>query len=96
LRVKWGGETLVNYGHKKENIRLICLVIKRYNTYMENLWNKEVEQKFFNESTKFAAPEQLFYVTNSGKYLAYWPKGYGGKKSTLQNRNSLIGNFTER
>ena len=63
---------------------------------MEKLWNKEVEQKFFNEATKFAAPEQLFYVTDSKKYLAYWPKGYNGKKSTLQSRNSLIGNFTEK
>ena len=27
--------------------------------------------------------------------MAYWPKGYRGQKSTLQSRNSLIGNFTE-
>jgi len=63
---------------------------------MEKLWNKEVEQRFFNEAAKFAAPEQLFYVTDSGKYLAYWPKSYEGKKSTLQSRNSLIGSFTEK
>jgi site-specific DNA-methyltransferase (adenine-specific) len=30
------------------------------------------------------------------KYLAYWPKGYDGAKSTLQSRNALIGNFTEK
>ena len=63
---------------------------------MEKLWNKEVEQRFFNEAQKFATPEQLFYVTDSGKHLAYWPKGYAGAKSTLQSRNSLIGNFTEK
>jgi hypothetical protein len=63
---------------------------------MEKLWNKEVEQRFFNEAQKFATPEQLFYVIDSGKYVAYWPKGYDGTKSTLQSRNSLIGNFTEK
>ena len=63
---------------------------------MEKLWKKEVEQRFFIEAQKFAAPEQLFYVSDSGKYLAYWPKNYEGKKSTLQSRNSLIGNFTEK
>jgi hypothetical protein len=31
---------------------------------MENLWNKDVEKKFFNESVEFATPEQLFYVTD--------------------------------
>ena len=63
---------------------------------MEKLWNKEVEQRFFNEAQKFATPEQLFYVTDSGKHVAYWPKSYEGTKSTLQSRNSLIGNFTEK
>lgn len=63
---------------------------------MEKLWNKEVEQRFFNEAQKFATPEQLFYVSDAGKYLAYWPKNYDGKKSTLQSRNALIGNFTEK
>ena len=48
------------------------------------------------EAVKFASPEQLFYVTDDNRYLAYWPKGYNGKKSTLQSRNSLIGNFTEK
>lgn len=63
---------------------------------MENLWNKDVEKKFFNESIEFATPEQLFYVTNDNRYMAYWPKGYQGEKSTLQSRNSLIGSFTEK
>lgn len=63
---------------------------------MEKLWSKEVEQQFFNEATRFATLEQLFYLTESSKHLAYWPKGYAGKKSTLQSRNSLIGNFTEK
>lgn len=63
---------------------------------MEKLWNKKVEQKFFSEATKFATPEQLFYVTDTGKYVAYWPKSYDGETSTLQSRNSLIGSFTEK
>lgn len=63
---------------------------------MENLWNKDVEKKFFKESVEFATPEQLFYVTDDNKYVAYWPKGYQGEKSTLQSRNSLIGSFTEK
>lgn len=63
---------------------------------MEKLWGKDVEQQFFNEATRFATPEQLFYVTDSGKHVAYWPKGYNGTKSTLQSRNALIGNFTEK
>lgn len=65
---------------------------------MENhdLWNKKTEIRFFTESRSFATPEQLFYVTDDQKYLSYWPKGYKGKKSTLQSRNSLIGNFTEK
>jgi hypothetical protein len=63
---------------------------------MEKLWSKEAEVRFFNEASQFATPEQLFYVTGSGKYVAYWPKGYVGTKSTLQSRNALIGNFTEK
>ena len=63
---------------------------------MVELWNKEVEKKFFSESVKFATAEQLFYVTDKNRYLAYWPKGYDGKKSTLQSRNALIGKFTEK
>ncbi len=60
------------------------------------LWGKNTEVKFFTKSREFATPEQLFYTTDDGKYLAYWPKGYKGKKTTLQSRNSLIGNFTEK
>src|SRR3990172_11405089 len=63
---------------------------------MEKLWGKEVEQQFFIEAARFATTEQLFYFTDSGTHLAYWPKGYKGTKSTLQSRNSLIGNFTEK
>ncbi len=63
---------------------------------MLTLWDKSTEKRFFEESMSFATAEQLFYVTNDGRYLAYWPKGYSGPKSTLQSRNSLIGNFTER
>ncbi len=60
------------------------------------LWNKDEEFKFFAKSLGVASPEQLFYVTNDGRYLAYWPKGYKGEKTTLQSRNALIGSYTEK
>ena len=63
---------------------------------MPDLWTKENEIKFFNESRSFATPEQLFYLGDDGRYYAYWPKTYAGRRSTLQSRNSLIGNFTEK
>jgi hypothetical protein len=64
---------------------------------MTALWDKEVERRFFTEHVKrFATPEQLFYIDENDRYLAYWPKKYDGDKNTLQSRNSLIGNFTEK
>ena len=63
---------------------------------MLDLWNPAVERGFFEKALRdCASPEQLFYLTQDNRYLAYWPKDYGGIKSTLQSRNSLIGNFTE-
>lgn len=59
------------------------------------LWNKNQEKLFFINSKNLAFPSQLFYRTQDGKYVAYWPKGYRGRKSTLQSRNSLIGKYTE-
>jgi len=63
---------------------------------MPDLWTKEKEIEFFNDARKFASPEQLFYFGDDSRYYAYWPKSYKGKKSTLQSRNALIGNFTEK
>lgn len=63
---------------------------------MVELWNKKTEIEFFKQAEDFATPEQLFYKADRNKYYAYWPKGYNGKKTTLQSRNSLIGNFTEK
>ena len=60
------------------------------------LWNKQQEKLFFLNSRNFASTEQLFYRTDDGRYLAYWPKRYKGRKTTLQARNSLIGNYTEK
>lgn len=60
------------------------------------LWSKKQEKLFFDKSKNFASHEQLFYRTDDERYVAYWPKGYSGVKSTLQARNSLIGNFTEK
>lgn len=59
-------------------------------------WNKDIEKKFFEEAMKnFASLEQLFYKLNDG-YFAYVPKGKGTEGQTLQSRNSLIGQFTEK
>ncbi len=62
---------------------------------MPTLWNKNQEINFFTEAREFASPEQLFYQSDDGHYYAYWPKSYKGKKTTLQRRNALIGNYTE-
>lgn len=61
-----------------------------------NLWNKSQEILFFKNCQNFASPEQLFNQTDDNRYLAYWPKNYKGRKTTLQSRNSLIGNYTEK
>ncbi len=64
---------------------------------MDGLWTKDKEIEFFEEALEnFAEPEQLFYMSDNGKFYAYWPKSYQGKKSTLQSRNALIGSFTEK
>ncbi len=63
---------------------------------MKELWTKNKEIDFFKEAGKFAALEQLFYFGDDSRCYAYWPRSYKGKKTTLQSRNSLIGNFTEK
>ena len=60
------------------------------------LWSRKQEKIFFEKSRNFASYDQLFYRTSDERYVAYWPKGYDGPKSTLQARNSLIGNYTEK
>lgn len=61
-----------------------------------SLWNEKIEKLFFTEALKnFASPEQLFYTIDS-KHYAYIPKNISGKGQTLQSRNSLIGQFTEK
>ncbi|MGI6569881.1 MAG: hypothetical protein ACOX27_02290 [Caldicoprobacterales bacterium] len=60
------------------------------------LWNNSTEIQFFTEALKsFASPEQVFYKLN-GEYYAYIPKNVSGEGQTLQSRNSLIGQFTEK
>lgn len=60
------------------------------------LWNNNTEIQFFTEALRnFASPEQLFYNLKSG-YYAYVPKNIDGEGQTLQSRNSLIGQFTEK
>ena len=37
---------------------------------MLSLWNQEVEQSFFEKAMQgFAAPEQLFYLTDDDRFL---------------------------
>lgn len=72
-----------------------CNFETKYDLLME-LWNNNTEIKFFTEALRnFASPEQLFYNLHSG-YYAYIPKGVDSELQTLQSRNSLIGQFTER
>lgn len=60
------------------------------------LWNNNIEIRFFEEALKhFAAREQLFYKIKECFY-AYAPKGCSTEGQTLQSRNTLIGNFTEK
>ncbi len=61
-----------------------------------NLWDNQMELQFFSTALQnFASPEQLFYKLNSG-YYAYVPKTYDTEGQTLQSRNTLIGQFTEK
>lgn len=61
-----------------------------------DFWNNKTEQTFFIEALKnFSSPEQLFYNLHTG-YFAYVPKGFDAEGQTLQSRNSLIGQFTEK
>jgi hypothetical protein len=59
------------------------------------LWNKDCEKKIFMKSLEITTAEKLFYNVNKS-FMAYWPKSYKGTASTLQSRNSYIGNFTEK
>jgi len=66
------------------------------NEIIMKLWDSDTEIKFFTEAlNNFASPEQLFYNLKSG-YFAYVPKGCDAEGQTLQSRNSLIGQFTEK
>jgi len=63
---------------------------------MKTLWSKDIEKNFFYRALQLTTPESIFYKTNDGRYLAYWPKNYQGEKTTLQSRNAFIGDFTEK
>lgn len=85
-RIGWGKTAKRSKFERPEKKRIIIMP----------LWNNDVEIQFFVEALKnFASPEQLFYNLKSG-YLAYVPKGVSGEGKTLQSRNSLIGQFTEK
>ena len=59
------------------------------------LWNKDIEEKFFGETLIVTSPEKLFYRTKDNRHVAYWPKEYKGEKGTIQSRNTYIGKYTE-
>ena len=63
---------------------------------MPSLWSKDKEVEFFTDTLESSSAEKLFYIGDDNRYYAYWPKYYSGKTSTLQSRNSFIGNFTEQ
>ncbi len=59
-------------------------------------WDIKTEKQFFKEALKnFASVEKLFYNLSDG-YYAYVPKGKNAEGQTLQSRNSLIGQYTEK
>jgi hypothetical protein len=58
------------------------------------LWTEKSEEEFFTYALNIMHRDQLFYQVNDS-YYAYWPKSYKGDKTTLQSRNSIIGQFTE-
>ena len=60
------------------------------------LWNEKYEKLFFKESLKyFLLLDKLFYKID-GSYYTYIPKGKKHNNQTLQSRNTLIGQFTEK
>lgn len=59
------------------------------------LWNNQEEKKFFTYALKMNSPEHIFYNLQRG-YFAYVPKGMDAEGQTLQSRNSIIGQFTEK
>ena len=61
-----------------------------------NLWSKKAEYNFFKWALRITTPEKLFYFSEDGRYLAYWPKAYKGKRTTLQSRNTFVGDYTEK
>lgn len=60
------------------------------------LWGENTERDFFERKLKTCPPNKLFYETAEGDFYAYWPKNHDGRRSTLQSRNSLIGDYSER
>ncbi len=81
---------------KKINREIIVNLLERYRRKNMKFWDIEFEKNFFLEALKnFASPEQLFYKLKDG-YYAYIPKTMHSQGQTLQSRNSLIGQFTEK
>ncbi|HNW99787.1 MAG TPA: hypothetical protein PLE74_03225 [Candidatus Cloacimonadota bacterium] len=61
-----------------------------------SLWTHDVEIDFFRKSLNgFSTPGKLFYSLNK-EYYAYVPKRFSANGKTLQSRNSLIGQYTEK
>lgn len=59
------------------------------------LWNKEIEKIFFDKALELTDYRKFFYKVNN-EYLAYYPKQYTGRKTTLQARNAYIGDYSEK
>lgn len=62
---------------------------------VNSLWDSDIEIRFFKEALKNTSIEKLFYRIGE-KYYAYIPKDTHNNGQTLQSRNALIGDFTEK
>lgn len=68
----------------------------------ETLWSKDVEKGFLKRYLKKYGPDSLFYKVKENdkiRYYTYYPSSIAKnlkKKDTIQSRNALIGEFTEK
>jgi len=51
------------------------------------LWNEEY--RFFKKTLEIATPEQLFYLTEDRKYLAYWQRTIKGSYQNILSQSGF-------
>ena len=62
---------------------------------LARMWTNDIEILFFRNALQMANPDKLFYRLDEGLF-AFVPKNCVGRGATIQSRNSLIGNFSEK